>query len=71
MEIDGDSHFYPGEQRYDSQRQRYIESFGIRCLRFTNSEIYENLEGVLESVARVLQKIAAGAGKTPPSIPPS
>ena len=70
IELDGDSHFHPVEQRYDSQRQRYIESFGIRCLRFTNSEIYENLEGVLETVARVLRDIAAGAGEDTPLNPP-
>ena len=70
IEIDGDSHFYPVEQRYDSQRQRYIESFGIRCLRFTNSEIYENLEGVLETVARVLQNIAGWCRRRhPPQSP--
>ena len=70
IELDGDSHFYPVEQRYDSQRQRYIESFGIRCLRFTNSEIYENLEGVLETIARVLRDIAGGAGEDTPLNPP-
>jgi very-short-patch-repair endonuclease len=35
-ELDGDSHFTPEAKSYDAQRQHYIESFGIRLLRFTN-----------------------------------
>ena len=70
IELDGDSHFYPAAQRHDEQRHLYIESFGIRCLRFTNSEIYENLDGVLETVARLLRGIATGAGENTPLNPP-
>jgi very-short-patch-repair endonuclease len=70
IELDGDSHFYPAAQHHDEQRQRYVESFGIRCLRFTNSEVYENLDGVLETVARALQDVAAGGGKDTPLNPP-
>lgn len=44
IELDGDSHFDPGK---DEERQRMIESYGIRFLRFTNEEVYKNLEEVL------------------------
>ena len=30
IELDGDSHFQPGAPEYDSERQQFIESFGIR-----------------------------------------
>ena len=36
VEIDGDSHFSADAKNYDEQRQAFIESFGIRFLRFTN-----------------------------------
>jgi very-short-patch-repair endonuclease len=51
IEIDGDSHFQQGAIERDSERQRFIESFGIEFLRFTNADIYENLDGVIEKIA--------------------
>ncbi|PKB74907.1 MAG: hypothetical protein BZY68_02155, partial [SAR202 cluster bacterium MP-SAtl-SRR3965592-G2] len=53
MEIDGDSHFIGNAVEDDKRRQAFIEAFGIRFLRFTNQDVYDNLEGVLESIIRV------------------
>ena len=50
IEIDGDSHFQPGKQEKDNQRQEHIESFGIQFLRFRNNEVRENPRGVLEAI---------------------
>ncbi len=50
IEVDGDSH--SGNETYDKQRQKYIESFGIRFLRFTNIDIFETLEGVVEIIKK-------------------
>jgi very-short-patch-repair endonuclease len=65
IEIDGDSHFQDGAQEYDWERQAFIESLGIQFLRFTNDEVYGNLEGVLE---RIIQKIEE-LWDNPPSPP--
>jgi very-short-patch-repair endonuclease len=54
IEIDGPTHFMPGAQEYDRQRQDYIESYGISFLRFTNDEVYQN---ILEVVAAIHEKI--------------
>ena len=54
VEIDGDSHFVADADKNDARRQVFIESFGIRFLRFTNEEVYRNLEGVLEAIASVV-----------------
>ncbi|NEQ65287.1 MAG: endonuclease domain-containing protein [Symploca sp. SIO2D2] len=54
IEVDGESHFREGVQEYDKERQAFIESVGIRFLRFTNDEVYGDLEEVLE---RIVQKI--------------
>ena len=62
----GTPHFTPEAKRYDAQRQRYIEAFGIRLLRFMNVEVYDNLDGVVEAIARAL-----GLDEEPPCIPPS
>ncbi len=54
IEVDGDSHFLEGANIYDAERQSIIEDFGIEFLRFTNEEIYTNLDGVL---SKILEKI--------------
>jgi very-short-patch-repair endonuclease len=65
IEVDGDSHFQDSAQEYDQERQAFIESMGIRFLRFTNDEVHENLEGVLD---RIIQKIGQ-LRDNPPSPP--
>jgi len=66
IELDGDSHFQAGAHEYDRGRQAFIESFGIRIMRFVNSEIYDNLDGVLEAIGReVLMRRAARASPAP------
>jgi len=50
IEIDGESHFIEGSEDRDRQRQEFIESAGIRFLRFTNTDVYERLDGVLETI---------------------
>ena len=50
IELDGDSHFEEGVAGYDQKRQRFIENLGIRVLRFTNHEIYFDLDNVLEVI---------------------
>ena len=57
VEIDGDSHFEEGVEAYDQQRQAFIENFGIRFLRFTNREVFENLEGVLEAIRQSVKRL--------------
>ena len=52
IEIDGDSHAEPAQQRYDQARTEWLTQQGLRVLRFTNREIENNLEGVLVEIAR-------------------
>ncbi|MFH1335220.1 MAG: endonuclease domain-containing protein [Candidatus Zixiibacteriota bacterium] len=57
IEIDGASHFKEGAEDYDHNRQESIEQLGISFLRFTNSDIYKNLNGVLQSIGDKIQKV--------------
>ena len=63
IEIDGDSHFQEDARDKDEYRQAFIEAFGIRFVRFTNQEVFENLEGVLARICQVMQEC-------PPCSPP-
>jgi very-short-patch-repair endonuclease len=58
IELDGDSHFTDDAKRYDQERQEWIESFGMRFLRFTNTDVYENLDGVLHVIAKAIEDTA-------------
>jgi len=55
IEADGDSHYIEGGQERDMERQKIIESYGITFLRFTNNEIYENLDGVLVKIKEYIE----------------
>lgn len=57
IEIDGDSHFQEGATQYDEERQTFIESAGIRFMRFTNDDVYTNLNGVLELITKKIQEL--------------
>jgi len=50
IEIDGESHFQPGAKEYDREREEYIKAFGVKTLRFQNTDVYQNLKGVLEAI---------------------
>ncbi|MBD2563552.1 MULTISPECIES: endonuclease domain-containing protein [Nostoc] len=50
--MDGESHFEESAAEYDKARQEFIESAGIKFIRFTNNYGYANLSGVLDSIAQ-------------------
>jgi very-short-patch-repair endonuclease len=58
IEIDGETHIKPDEIEYDKNRQREIEELGIQFLRFTNRDVFENLEGVLQTIGEKLQELS-------------
>jgi very-short-patch-repair endonuclease len=54
IEIDGDSHFTDGAEVADRERQSLIESSGVRFLRFTNRQVYEELDAVIEAISQMV-----------------
>jgi very-short-patch-repair endonuclease len=48
IELDGDSH--ADKEEYDASRQQYIESRGVVVMRFSNTDVRENLPGVLQAI---------------------
>jgi very-short-patch-repair endonuclease len=53
IEIDGDSH--EGKLERDSKRQQNIEQFGVRFLRFSDEEVKQNLEAVIDSISNWIE----------------
>jgi very-short-patch-repair endonuclease len=50
IELDGQGHFAINVDSYEAERTKYLESCGIRVLRFENKVIFENLDAVLEAI---------------------
>ena len=48
VEIDGDTHV--GNERHDAVRSQYLAERGYRVIRFWNSDVHENIDGVLEAI---------------------
>jgi very-short-patch-repair endonuclease len=52
IEIDGDTH--SNREQYDDERAVFLEHQGYRVIRFNNSDVIENMDGVMETLGRVL-----------------
>ncbi len=51
IELDGATHGSPDDRRHDERRRHSLESRGWAIIRFWNTEVYDNLEGVLRSIS--------------------
>lgn len=56
IEVDGDSHFNDGGERYDTARTATLELVGIRVMRITNLEVMEQFEGVCQRIHDALAR---------------
>lgn len=55
IEIDGSIHDLDEIKINDEIRQKALEALGLRVIRFTNNEILNNLESVLETIGKNLK----------------
>ena len=56
VELDGATHDDPLAQERDLLRTKYLESVGLRVIRFTNDDVMTNLEGVVIEIDRVVRE---------------
>src|SRR5581483_7191237 len=54
IELDGAPHFAPNVDGYDQKRTEYLESAGLRVIRFENQDVRDNIELVLEVIRQAL-----------------
>ncbi|MBD2188539.1 DUF559 domain-containing protein [Pseudanabaena sp. FACHB-723] len=62
IELDGEIHNQPEQQQRDRQRSEYLKSLGLTVLRFTNQEIFQNLETVLQNLLISCPPLPLGEG---------
>ena len=64
IELDGGQH--ATGQSYDERRQHALEQAGVRVLRFWNSELLQNLEGVLIVILDAVRRSPPSPRPSPP-----
>ena len=56
IEVDGGYHSEKEQIEFDELRTKYLNFFGFKVIRFTNEEVLQNIENVLEKIKRELNK---------------
>ena len=54
IEVDGGTHSTDQELARDARRERYLRDQGFRILRVWNSEVRQNIEGVMDTIVAAL-----------------
>src|SRR5260221_14259457 len=65
IEVDGATHSTPEELASDARRTEFLGRLGYRVIRFTNVDIYESLDWVIE---KILEALSEAAPHPPPSL---
>jgi very-short-patch-repair endonuclease len=60
IEVDGDIHL--DQLQYDADRSEFLESTGITVIRFSNMEVENNMDYVLEKILSVASPSPLGEG---------
>jgi len=50
IEVDGGQHYTEAGRTADAERDRYLQSLGLRVLRYSDTDVLTNITGVVESI---------------------
>ena len=50
VELDGNIHDLPDQKKYDIERQKYLENYGIKFIRIKNEKLFENPDKAFDSI---------------------
>ena len=59
VEVDGATHSTSEQQARDARRTAYLQERGWRVFRVLNTDVYENLDGVMRGLAAALPPLGA------------
>ncbi len=65
VEIDGDQHGANDAIAYDAKRTAYLEAQGFRVLRFTNLQVFREINMVIDTVAHAIETSSGRLTPTP------
>ena len=55
IEVDGGIHNLPIQFEYDKNRDNELIAYGLKVLRFTNHEVMNNIDEVIQKILQVTQ----------------
>jgi very-short-patch-repair endonuclease len=50
IEVDGGQHYTEAGRAADAERDRFLQSLGLRVLRYSDTDVLTNISGVVESI---------------------
>lgn len=54
LELDGGQHYTEDGKAKDMRRDEFMRSIGLRVLRFSDRDVFDNMDGVIERIAENL-----------------
>ncbi|MFA4833694.1 MAG: DUF559 domain-containing protein [Patescibacteria group bacterium] len=69
IEIDGETHIAEEDRKYDKERTKVLEGYGLEVLRFWNDDILNGIEAVGEIIEGEMRKIKFPLIKSNPPSP--
>jgi very-short-patch-repair endonuclease len=57
IEVDGSFHFKEGQEEKDKQRQTRLESLGVTMIRFSDTDVKNNLSFILEEIKEHIKNL--------------
>ncbi|HEX5056268.1 MAG TPA: endonuclease domain-containing protein [Gammaproteobacteria bacterium] len=57
IELDGSQHFDPAVESYDLKRSEWLNLQGIKILRFTNLQVTQEMDAVLELIEHAVKQL--------------
>ena len=67
IEIDGESHLDPEQQKYDATRTEFLEDLGYKVIRFTNNDVRYTLDAVATEIINTIEKILSAKTNDKPA----
>ena len=55
IELDGSQHYESKAKEKDATRDNYLNSIGIKVLRYTNIELHKNFDGICADILRHIE----------------
>ena len=50
IEVDGGQHYSGEKSQEDTRRDKHLNKLGLKFLRFSDSDVLLNIEGVIENI---------------------
>ena len=66
VELDGGQHGDAEQARADEERTAWLATRGYRVIRFWNNDVFSNLDGVMEAIARAAGRLVSPHPVLPP-----